>query len=97
MSGWDDVGRSLLEKELYETAEELRDAFYAAADKARSGEELTVDDVQRMQHAVEDAQYVTQEALVASPEAKPEPEVWDVLGVEAMQTYGDRVEEECEE
>jgi len=92
-SGWEAAGRSMLEAELTEMGEETRDVFRRVSGRLHDGEELRESDVNALRGVLDDAAFVVEYAAMACPETQPFPEWWEVLGDEALDEYGKRIEE----
>lgn len=85
---WEAAGRKLLSERLERMGMDvLQDAFMRAARRVDAGEELTKDDIDNLHEALTRASHVVNMAAIASPEAKPSPDFWQLLDEEDRERY----------
>lgn len=87
-NNWEEAGRTLLAERLEDASMDvLQEAFLRATRRVKSGEELTKADIEELRQALYHASHVVNLAAMASPEADPAPDLWDLLDEEDREKY----------
>jgi len=91
---WEEAGRALFNWMHAQVREDATTALDQLSWKVDEGEPITESDVQHLRHALQNAEFLMQQAATVCPETEPYPDWKEVLGDEAVREFARRVQED---
>lgn len=91
---WEEAGRALFNWVYAQVRDDVINALDQFSWKVEQGEPISESDVEYLRDALENVEFIAQQAATVSPETEPVADWTEVLGDEAVQEYARHVQED---